>query len=71
VHETFVDAFIRGVCTIDELEDWIERWHNGSKDDISLADYLGMTDDEYAGWVNDWTQIEKAIERRKAELSAS
>jgi hypothetical protein len=36
----------------DEIDLFVERWHDG-QDQRNLRDYLGLTEPEYALWVND------------------
>lgn len=52
---TFVSACLRGDAIITDVDDWVEAWHDagGSPGNIrqSLADYLGLTPEEYALWV--------------------
>lgn len=35
----------------DSLDAMVDRWHRGDGEGKSLAEYLGMTDEEYAQWV--------------------
>ena len=32
-----------------EIDDWVDRWHSGNST-MSLAAFLGMTDEEYGNW---------------------
>lgn len=36
--------------TEQEMLDKIDEWHNGDSE-LSLPEYLGMSDSEYASWV--------------------
>lgn len=36
-----------------EIDDAIERWHEGSGMDVPLHEYLGWTWDEYRAWLQD------------------
>ncbi len=47
---TFVEQVLLGDALWTEIDDWVERWHSGSGD-RSLQDFLGMTWQEYALWV--------------------
>jgi hypothetical protein len=48
--ETFAEQFRQGKVTSDQIDDFIETWHN-SEEDISLIDFLGITEDQYARWI--------------------
>jgi hypothetical protein len=50
--ETFVEAVRTGRAHWTDIDDWIDRWHDGD-DSRPLAAYLGLSDDEYALWVHD------------------
>ena len=39
-------------CDLD-VEDAIDRWHNGPEDGSSIHEYLGWSRDEYLAWVAD------------------
>lgn len=48
--ETFMDAALSGRTASPDIDDWVDRWHEGDGGG-GLADYLGMTADEYSLWV--------------------
>lgn len=47
---TFMDEYLAGRATAGEVDDWVDRWHDGD-DDRELHAYLGLTWPEYAVWV--------------------
>lgn len=48
---TFLDLFSQGRETDLHALDYVEAWHeSGEEETRSLAEYLGMTDAEYALW---------------------
>lgn len=47
---TFVDACLQGEAFADEIDNFVDRWHDEDCD-CDLADYLGFTAREYAEWV--------------------
>jgi len=49
---TFVDLCMAGTVLMDEIDDFIEAWHD-SESDVELHDYLGMTLGEYTAWVDE------------------
>jgi hypothetical protein len=52
---TFLDACLAGAALLADVDDRVDRWHdaygapNGPQ--IPLREYLGLTSDEYALWV--------------------
>lgn len=38
-----------------DMDDLVDAWHTGAGPDQSLAEFLGMTDEEYALWVRNPT----------------
>jgi len=50
----FFDLFSRGEAGADEIDDHIDRWHEGADEyarAVDLHDYLGLTKAEYDRWV--------------------
>jgi hypothetical protein len=62
---TFFDRYARGEATEGDIEDDVARWH----DDMaslgahapSLAAYLGLTETEYAAWVEDGRLLSRIL----------
>ncbi len=47
---TFVQMCIEGKAAPTEIDDWVDRWHEGAEQD-SLADFLEMSPAEYGRWI--------------------
>jgi hypothetical protein len=50
VHEpdTFFALYDSGRATVEQIDDFVEAWHESGDDERrSLAEYLGVTDEEY------------------------
>lgn len=61
---TFIDLCLNGVANFDDVDNFIEEWHTiGST--VSLPEYLGMTNIEYAQFVKDPDFIHSIIKNRK------
>lgn len=43
----FKERYLSGECTLDDLDDYVARWHEGQEDGVDLCEYLGFTRDEY------------------------
>lgn len=46
----FIQNCLTGDALLDEIDDYIDKWHDGDSD-LPLHDYLGMSRDEYAAWI--------------------
>ena len=46
---TFVSACLSGSALLEDVDDWVEGWHD-SPHDLSLDDYLGFSIEEGALW---------------------
>lgn len=49
-NKTYVELCLEGMADLTEIDDYIERWHS-SNTIIPIHEYLGMSIDEYALWV--------------------
>lgn len=52
----FIQDCIDGNALIYEVDDYIDEWHD-SDSDLSLSEFLGMTEKEYALFVEDESYI--------------
>jgi hypothetical protein len=50
-HETFVDLCLDGAVLMDEIDDFVDLWHEDEAITEPLHDFLGMTAEEYSLWV--------------------
>lgn len=46
----FIQDCLSGDALLDEIDDYIDKWHEGDSD-IPLHTYLGMSREEYAAWL--------------------
>jgi hypothetical protein len=47
---SFIDLVLEGRAQIDEIDDFVERWHEGQST-ADLRDYIGMRPEEYSLWL--------------------
>lgn len=48
---TFIDQCLSGEVLLDEIDDFIDKWHDGEEgEDLELFEYLGMSEGEYILW---------------------
>jgi hypothetical protein len=48
---TFMELCLRGEVVQDEIDDFIDLWHEEEHDERPLHEFLGMTRQEYDLWV--------------------
>ncbi len=61
---TFARLYVEGRVTADEIDDFIHTWHKGGTG-MSLHDFLGLSREEYARWVEQPDSLETALDERK------
>ncbi|MBR0312583.1 MAG: DNA primase [Oscillospiraceae bacterium] len=44
----FKQQYLHGHCKIEQIDSFIEKWRNAHEEGVSLREYLGLTDEEYA-----------------------
>ena len=66
-NDTFVNLFLSGEVFAHEIDDFVDAWHDGN-DPQTLSDFLGMTDDEYAIWVERPEVLREILKARQPSL---
>jgi hypothetical protein len=61
---SFKEKYLKGECTIEELDDYVDIWHKGSTGK-SLQKFLGFSNEEYAAFGRDETIIKKLLDSPK------
>jgi len=46
----FYEKYLIGETSIDDIDDYIEEWHNGDST-LELHEYLGLTEIQYNFWL--------------------
>jgi hypothetical protein len=46
----FIESCLRGDSLLEDIDDYIDTWHEGDSEEPLYA-FLGMTQEEYAAWV--------------------
>lgn len=62
--KSFVELCLEGFAGLSEIDEHIERWHEGDYD-CSLPEFLGLSVDEYALWVEKPTALRYILFARK------
>lgn len=61
--DTFIDLLLKGEQLDTSIDDYVSEWHNG-KSSLDLDEYLGMTPDEYALWVENPASLRAIVFQR-------
>lgn len=64
---TFVDQFLAGQVSADDIDDFVAKWHEGDGS-TDLHAFLGLTRAEYGAWVKDPDCL--TVENLRAEREA-
>jgi hypothetical protein len=59
-YPTFMDAAIAGVVKPADIDDWVEKWHDGSSG-VPLPAFLGLTEEQYSTWATRPEAIETFV----------
>lgn len=62
----FIKKCIKGTATIEDIYDYIDKWHNGNST-LPLYEYLGMTKAEYTVWMPHPHMLPFILENYKEE----
>ena len=68
--ETFMEAALNGRTAWRDIDDWVDRWHEGHGA-RELSDYLGMTEDEYSLWVERPSSLRSIVAARRAGVTVT
>lgn len=60
---TFMDLVLSGEVSSGAIDDFVEAWHSGESN-LDLADYLGMSSEEYRLFVEDEGNLSRIIAAR-------
>lgn len=63
---SFIDLALRGKVMFDEIDDYVDRWHD-EPNGKTLSEYLGMSNDEYAAWVSNPDVVSHIVAARKMQ----
>ena len=66
-NDTFVNLCLSGEAFANEIDDFVDAWHDGN-DPRTMSDFLGMTDEEYAIWVERPETLREILNARQQSL---
>lgn len=59
--KNFRERFLAGLCGMDALEDEVKKWHTVPEDEVSLAAFLGLSNEEYSLMVQNPPALENHL----------
>lgn len=59
----YIQNCVNGVSRVDEIHDYIEQWHE-SDSNLTLFEYLGMTESEYIDFIADESNLIEIIKSK-------
>lgn len=69
---TFIDRCLAGSATLDDIDDYVEGWHQGVVgQELELRELLGMSKQEYARWMRNADAIADIVASRKSKHSTA
>ena len=67
---TFIDMCVAGSASPSQIDDWIDRWHEGGEPG-TLAEFLGLSSEEYACWVARPESLAEILSAHRTQMAAS
>lgn len=65
--QSFIDAVLAGDAMPSDIDDYIDVWH-GSTEEVPLWTFLGLTEHEYALWVEQPDVLNFLIRSKKYQV---
>ena len=61
---SFVQAVLAGQATADQVDNWVDKWHESDTSGVELHDFLGLRESEMESWLNEKLTLEEIIASR-------
>lgn len=65
---TFIELCLSGDAFLDEIDDYVDKWHDGDGQNLELHEYLGLNDEEYSLWLTSPSQLANIIFAREHKI---
>jgi len=61
--KSFIELILSGKTSVEKIDDFIDEWHENPSE-LSLSQFLGLTEEEYAVWVRDPSALPGIVDAR-------
>jgi hypothetical protein len=51
INVTFLQRVLAGEASLNQIDDYVDQWHDSSTETRALPEFLGLTREEYSRWV--------------------
>jgi len=62
--KSFARLYLQGEVSVDEIDNFVDAWHDGGTG-LPLSEFLGLSRDEYARWVEEPESLEAALNEKR------
>jgi hypothetical protein len=71
MNSSFIEKCINGDASLDEIDDYIDEWHDSDSDiNLELHEFLGMSWEEYSLWAVKPSLLAEILNHRKQDVSS-
>ena len=64
MEKSFVQMWLDGMAEVEDIDFFVDRWHNLPENSTSLSEYLGFTEDEYKIWIESPSELINLLPER-------
>ena len=68
---TFADLVRSGKCTINDIDIYIDKWHDEYKGPLKLHEYLGLTRAQYGKWLVNRHSLHIPVNRKQPVVQSA
>ena len=65
---SFIDQCVRGYALLEDIDDYIDQWHEGGTG-LPLYAFLGMTQQEYSAWLVEDDLLPYVVKARREQAA--
>ncbi len=62
---SFVKDYLSGKVSPNDIDSYVEKWHEGTASSLDLHEYLGFTKEDYNEWATHPSKLEEILESYK------
>lgn len=59
--DTYAAAYRRGEARLEDVDDWVDTWHDGPEGFVPLHQFFGLTSEEYSQWALNPSALEEIL----------